>query len=226
MAIIGEGQRAMTTEDAAARRDAMVRSQIQRRGVGDARVLAAVRAVPRELFVPVHLAYAAYEDRALPIGSDQTISQPYMVAVMTAALRLTANARVLEVGTGSGYQAAILSHLAREVFTIERRPELAEEARLRLAALGCVNVHLIVGDGTEGHAAGAPYDGILVTAGAPDIPEPLTAQLADGGRLVIPIGSAVEQDLVTIQRRGGNLEHTSGEPCVFVPLVGRFGWDR
>ena len=213
-----------TDEDAAARRDAMVRSQIERRGVADARVLAALRAVPRELFVPAHLAYAAYDDRALPIGSDQTISQPYMVAVMTAALRLPDAARVMEVGTGSGYQAAILSHLAREVFTIERHPQLAEEARVRLAALGCVNVHLIVGDGTEGHAAAAPYDGILVTAGAPRIPEPLTAQLAEGGRLVIPIGTAFEQDLVTIERRGDHLEQTSGEPCVFVPLVGRFGW--
>jgi protein-L-isoaspartate(D-aspartate) O-methyltransferase len=213
-----------TDEDAAARRDAMVRLQIERRGVGDARVLAAMRAVPRELFVPPHLAYAAYDDRALPIGSDQTISQPYMVAVMTAALRLPEGARVLEVGTGSGYQAAVLSHVAREVFTIERHPELAEEARVRLAALGCVNVHLIVGDGTEGHAAAAPYDGILVTAGAPRVPEPLTAQLAEGGRLVIPVGTAFEQDLVTIERHGDRLEQTSGEPCVFVPLVGRFGW--
>ena len=214
-----------TDEDAAARRHAMVRSQIEGRGVRDARVLTAMRAVPRELFVPPHLACAAYDDRALPIGADQTISQPYMVAVMTAALRLPEGARVLEVGTGSGYQAAVLSHLAREVFTIERHPELAEEARVRLAALGCVNVHLIVGDGTEGHAAGAPYEGILVTAGAPGVPEPLTAQLADGGRLVIPVGTAFEQDLVTMERHGDRLEQTSGEPCVFVPLVGRFGWN-
>jgi protein-L-isoaspartate(D-aspartate) O-methyltransferase len=211
-------------EDAAARRDAMVRSQIERRGIGDARVLAVMRAVPRELFVPPHLAYAAYDDRALPIGCDQTISQPYMVAVMTAALRLTDDARVLEVGTGSGYQAAILSHLAREVYTIERHTGLAEDARGRLAALGCVNVHVIVGDGTEGYAAGAPYDAILVTAGAPRVPEPLTSQLADGGRLVIPVGTAYEQDLIIIERRGDRLGQTSGEPCVFVPLVGRFGW--
>ena len=125
---------------------------------------------------------------------------------MTAALRLTAHARALEVGTGSGYQAAILSHLAREVFTIERQPGLAEEARARLAALGCVNVHVVVGDGTEGHAAGAPYDAILVTAGAPRVPEPLTSQLADGGRLVIPVGTAYEQDLVTIERHGDRLD--------------------
>jgi protein-L-isoaspartate(D-aspartate) O-methyltransferase len=147
-----------------------------------------------------------------------------MVAVMTQALGLTAEARVLEVGTGSGYQAAVLSHVAREVITIERRPELAEQARTRLAALGCGNVQVIVGDGTAGHPEAAPYDAILVTAGAPQVPEPLTAQLAEGGRLVIPVGSPREQDLVTIQREGDQLTQTSGEPCVFVPLVGRFGW--
>src|SRR3954466_5406115 len=141
----------MTSAESAARRDAMVRSQIERRGVSDPRVLAAMRAVPRELFVPPHLAGAAYDDRALPIGSDQTISQPYMVAVMTEALRLTPGSRALEVGTGSGYQAAVLSHLAREVITMERRPELAGAARARLASLGCSNVCVVIGDGTEGH---------------------------------------------------------------------------
>jgi len=211
-------------ETSAAQRDAMVRGQIERRGVSDPRVLAAMRAVPRELFVPADLAGAAYHDRALPIGSDQTISQPYMVAVMTAALRLRPGARVLEVGTGSGYQSAVLSQLASEVITIERRPELADEARARLAALGCANVRVVVGDGTAGYSEAAPYDGILVTAGSPAVPEPLTAQLADGGRLVIPVGPPREQTLITIERRGDRLEKTSGEPCVFVPLVGRFGW--
>jgi len=217
----------MTSDErSAARRDAMVRSQIEARGVTHPGVLAAMRAVPRELFVPAHLAETAYEDRALPIGSDQTISQPYMVAVMTQALDLTSAARVLEVGTGSGYQAAVLSQLARQVTTIERRHELAEEAGARLAALGCDNVTVIVGDGTDGYAAGAPYDAILVTAGAPQVPEPLTAQLADGGRLVIPVGTARDQDLITIVCRGDRLTQTIGERCVFVPLVGRFGWTR
>ena len=215
----------MTTNDrSAARRDAMVRSQIERRGVTDPGVLAALRTVPRDLFVPAHLAETAYDDRALPIGSDQTISQPFMVAVMTQALGLAATSRVLEVGTGSGYQAAVLSRLARQVITIERRPELAAEARARLAALGYDNVVVIVGDGTAGYPEGAPYDAILVTAGAPQVPEPLTAQLADGGRLVIPVGTAREQDLITIERTGERLAQTSGERCVFVPLVGRFGW--
>ena len=213
-----------TDGQSAARRDAMVHTQIERRGVTDARVLAAMREIPRELFVPARLAEAAYEDRALPIGSDQTISQPYMVAVMTQALRLEPQSRVLEVGTGSGYQAAVLSRLAGEVTTIERRPELAEHARVRLAALGCSNVHVVVGDGTAGYPEAAPFDAILVTAGSPRIPEPLTAQLADGGRLVIPVGTAREQDLVTVVRSGDRLTQTSGEPCVFVPLVGRFGW--
>ncbi len=211
-------------ETSAAQRDAMVRGQIERRGVADPRVLAAMRAVPRELFVPADLAGAAYDDRALPIGSDQTISQPYMVAVMTEALRLRPGARVLEVGTGSGYQSAVLSHLAAEVITIERRPELADHARARLTALGCANVRVVVGDGTAGYSEAAPYDGILVTAGSPTVPEPLTAQLADAGRLVIPVGPPREQTLITLERRGDQLEKTSGELCVFVPLVGRFGW--
>jgi protein-L-isoaspartate(D-aspartate) O-methyltransferase len=215
----------MTTDErSAARRDAMVRSQIEARGVTHPGVLAALRTVPREQFVPAHLADAAYEDRALPIGSDQTISQPYMVALMTQALNLTSSSRVLEVGTGSGYQAAVLSRLAARVTTIERRPELAEQARSRLAALGCDNVRVVVGDGTAGYPEDAPYDAILVTAGSPQVPEPLTAQLADGGRLVIPVGTAREQDLITIERSGDRLTQTSGERCIFVPLVGRFGW--
>jgi protein-L-isoaspartate(D-aspartate) O-methyltransferase len=214
-----------SNEESAARREAMVRSQIERRGVGDERLLTALRAVPRELFVPAHLADAAYEDRALPIGSDQTISQPYMVALMTQALALSPDTRVLEVGTGSGYQAAVLSQLAREVITIERRPELADQARARLAALGRANVVVVVGDGTAGYPREAPYGAILVTAGAPRVPEPLTAQLADGGRLVIPVGGPREQDLITIERHADRLVQTSGGPCIFVPLVGQFGWD-
>jgi protein-L-isoaspartate(D-aspartate) O-methyltransferase len=197
---------------------------ILRRHVADQRVLAAIADVPRERFVPPDLREEAWENIPLPIGSGQTISQPYMVAVMTQALNLTPSSRVLEVGTGSGYQAAVLSHLAGQVTTMERRPELAEEARTRLAELGCANVTVIVGDGTAGYAEGAPYDAILVTAGAPEVPEPLTAQLADGGRLVIPVGTAREQDLITIERRGDRLTQTSGERCIFVPLVGRFGW--
>jgi protein-L-isoaspartate(D-aspartate) O-methyltransferase len=205
-------------------RDAMVRMQIERRGVADARVLAALRAVPRERFVPAALQPEAYADRALSIGLGQTISQPYMVAVMTAALRLAPTDRVLEIGTGSGYQSAVLAELAGEVVSIERHAPLAEAARARLAALGVVRVTVVVGDGTQGYAPGAPYDAILVTAGAPRIPDALRSQLADGGRLVIPVGSAWHQDLLVVERAGTEFRTTAGEGCVFVPLVGRDGW--
>jgi protein-L-isoaspartate(D-aspartate) O-methyltransferase len=213
-----------TAADFAERRDRMVRTQIEARGVTDVRALAALRAVPRELFVPLTEQADAYDDRALPIGLGQTISQPYMVASMTAALALTPADRVLEVGTGSGYQAAILGKMAGEVWSIERHAPLAADARQRLEALGLSNVHVVVGDGTTGLAEHAPYDAILVTAGAPAVPHALRQQLADGGRLVIPVGPASHQDLMVCRRRGSSFEDRTGEACVFVPLVGRDGW--
>jgi protein-L-isoaspartate(D-aspartate) O-methyltransferase len=214
----------MSSRPFEALRDEMVRLQVERRGVTDARVLAALRAVPRERFVPEESAAAAYEDHALGIGLGQTISQPYMVAVMTAALRLAPSDRVLEIGTGSGYQAAVLAHLAGSIVSIERHAPLADAARARLEALGLTNVTVIVGDGTEGYAAGAPYDAILVTAGAPHVPAALRDQLADGGRLVVPVGTAWHQDLVLVERRGASFREMPGEGCVFVPLIGRDGW--
>ncbi len=205
-------------------RERMVATQIASRGVTDARVLAAMREVPRHLFVPEAVARDAYDDRPLPIGEGQTISQPYMVGSMTAALAPGPTDRVLEVGTGSGYQAAILARLARSVVTIERHYSLAARARATLAALAISNVSVVVGDGSNGYPDGAPYDRILVTAGSPAVPESLKAQLADGGRLVIPVGSAGFQHVVLLVRRGAELIEQEGEGCVFVPLIGQHGW--
>jgi protein-L-isoaspartate(D-aspartate) O-methyltransferase len=216
----------MTAGSFTAKREEMVFTQIQRRGIRDPLVIDALRTVPREEFVPPELLDLAYADQALPIGSAQTISQPYMVAVMTASLHVGPSARVLEIGTGSGYQAAILSRIAREVLSIERQPELAAAARDRLLGLGCTNVTVIVGDGSVGLSSHAPYDGILVAAAAPEVPSALTAQLAENGRLVIPVGTAWHQDLVTVVRRGDGFDQTVGDACVFVPLVGRFGWPQ
>jgi len=199
--------------------------QLVARGITDARVLDVMRRVPREAFVPSASSELAYADRALPIGCGQTISQPYMVAVMSEALRLTGGERVLEVGTGSGYQAAVLGELARHVMTVERVPELAEAARARLAALGYTNVDVSVGDGTLGSPSHAPFDGILVAAGAPRAPDALKEQLSpEGGRLVIPVGPAEQQWLVVITRHGDRFTESTGIGCVFVPLLGRNGW--
>jgi len=203
---------------------AWIDDQLVARGIGDARVLDAMRRVARDAFVPDASLAAAYADRALPIGSGQTISQPYMVAVMTEALRLTGGERVLEVGTGSGYQAAILAELAREVITIERRPELAETARRRLAALGYTNVEVLIGDGTLGSPERAPFDGILVAAAAPRVPQPLKLQLADGGRLVVPVGPSDQQALHIVTRAGEGFTEALGVGCIFVPLIGAEGW--
>jgi protein-L-isoaspartate(D-aspartate) O-methyltransferase len=204
----------------------MVTSQIVARGVADPRVLAAMREVPRHRFLPEAMARDAYEDRPLPIGEGQTISQPYMVAAMTAALAPGPTDHVLEVGTGSGYQAAILARLAGSVVSIERHPALAERAAATMDALGISNVRVVVGDGSTGYAAEAPYDRILVTAGAPAIPESLKAQLADGGRLVIPVGPEGLQHVLVVERRGPLFSTTEGEGCVFVPLIGQHGWPR
>jgi len=203
---------------------AWIDDQLVARGIRDARVLDAMRRVPRHEFVQQDVQRLAYADRALPIGDGQTISQPYMVAAMTEALRLHGHERVLEVGTGSGYQAAILAELAREVVSIERRLELADAARERLALLGYRNVRVIVGDGSLGYQDGAPYDAILVAAASPRVPESLKHQLADGGRLVIPVGSPEEQRLIIVNRDGSRYLESVHEGCVFVPLVGAEGW--
>jgi protein-L-isoaspartate(D-aspartate) O-methyltransferase len=206
------------------RRREMVERQIASRGVRNARVLAAMEEVPRELFVPGDLRSRACEDRALPIADSQTISQPYIVAIMTELLAPEPHHRVLEIGTGSGYQTAILSRLADRVFSIERHPGLAGAAARVIDQLGITNVDIRVGDGTVGLAAEAPFDGILVTAGAPAVPEALKHQLADGGRLVIPVGPAGFQHLTVVTRAGATFEEEQRDSCVFVPLIGAQGW--
>jgi protein-L-isoaspartate(D-aspartate) O-methyltransferase len=205
--------------------ESWIAEQLVARGISDTRVLDAMRRVRRGVFVPLESQRAAYADRALPIGGGQTISQPYMVASMTESLRLTGSERVLDVGTGSGYQAAVLAELAREVITIERRPELAEAARATLASLGYTNVTVLIGDGTLGSPAHAPFDAILVAAAAPRVPAALLGQLtADGGRLVIPVGPSDEQTIHIVTRRGDRFEDVLGIGCVFVPLIGAEGW--
>ncbi|MBU0492827.1 MAG: protein-L-isoaspartate(D-aspartate) O-methyltransferase [Chloroflexi bacterium] len=202
----------------------MVQHQIMSRGIHDEPLLNALRRVPRHQFVPPDQAPAAYQDRPLPIGLGQTISQPYMVALMTEALHLTGDENVLEVGTGSGYQAAILGELARQITTIERHAPLADRTQRLLQDLGYANVTVVTGDGTLGWPASAPYDAILVTAGAPHIPSALQAQLADGGRLVIPVGSSGFQNLVRLTRHGPRFDQEDLGGCVFVPLIGKQGW--
>ena len=202
----------------------MVERQIRARGVEDPRVLDAMRSVPRHLFVPPAERSRAYEDRPLPIGEGQTISQPYMVALMTAVLAPQPSHRVLEVGTGSGYQAAVLALLAGEVISVERLAPLAESADALLQTLGAVNVRVIVADGSAGYPPGAPFDRILVTAGAPAVPDVLRDQLAEAGRLVIPVGPGGFQRLTVVDRRGETFAIREEEACVFVPLVGRHGW--
>jgi protein-L-isoaspartate(D-aspartate) O-methyltransferase len=198
----------------------MVEEQIRARGVTDPAVLAAVQAVPRHLFVPEAERDEAYADRPLPIGAGQTISQPYIVALMTSLLNLRPGARVLEVGTGSGYQAAVLSKVAAEVYSIEILRPLGERARGTLAALGCRNVHLRIGDGYKGWPEAAPFDGIVVTAAPPHIPEPLLRQLKVGGRLVIPVGEAYQDLIVLTRRADGGFDRTSVLPVRFVPMTG------
>ena len=194
------------------------------RGISDRRTLAAVINVPRERFVPDELQSEAYDDNALPLGEGQTISQPFMVALMTQALELTGTETVLEVGTGSGYQAAILAELAARVVTIERLPSLAERAQVILRELGYENIEFHVGDGTLGCPDAAPFDGIVVTAGAPDVPAPLYRQLGDGGRLVIPVGDAGLQVLKVITKGPNGPVTRDAGGCRFVPLIGDAGW--
>jgi protein-L-isoaspartate(D-aspartate) O-methyltransferase len=202
----------------------MVEAQIQKRGVRDTRVLQAMLAVPRHEFVPEQYRGMAYSDEPLGIGEGQTISQPYIVAAMTEALGLQGSEKVLDIGTGSGYQAAVLSLLSREVYSIEYRPELARSAAARLQRLGFSNVHVHCGDGSLGLKEFAPYNAILVAASAPKVPQPLLEQLSDQGRLIAPIGAEDHQELLLVTRRGNEYAAERREGCRFVPLLGRFGW--
>jgi protein-L-isoaspartate(D-aspartate) O-methyltransferase len=205
-------------------RERMVKEQISRRGISDRRVLDAMRTTPRHLFVPEDNRHLAYIDAPLPIGHRQTISQPYIVALMTGLLGLSGEETVLEIGTGSGYQAAILGHLAKQVYTLERIPELADAAKALLQRLGLNNVHVTVGDGTQGWSEHAPYQAIIVTAAAPSVPAPLKEQLADGGSLVLPVGGQAGQILEHWKRKGASFTREHVAPVAFVPLVGEHGW--
>lgn len=207
-----------------AARQTMVAEQLVARGVRDRRVLDAFLKVPRHLFVREEDVERAHEDHPLPIGGAQTISQPYMCAYMTERLALTGSERVLEIGTGSGYQAAVLAELAREVYTVERVADLSSSAQERLEGLGYANLRYRIGDGTLGWREEAPFDRILVTAGAPTVPPALVAQLGAEGILVIPVGDERVQTLTEVRRRGDRVEEKTLGPCVFVKLVGRQGW--
>jgi len=206
-------------------RGKMVEEQIIARGIKDPRVIAAMKKVPRHLFVEEALQNQAYSDHPLPIGEKQTISQPYMVALMTEAMQLTGEERVLEIGAGSGYQTAILAELAREVYSIERIRSLAIKARKLLYELGYFNAEIKIFDGTLGWAEKGPFDAIMVTAGAPNIPQPLYDQLALQGRLVIPVGDVYAQDLFRITRIEEGLKKEDLGGCRFVKLIGKYGWE-
>ncbi len=204
----------------------MVEEQIASRGISDARVIAAMKKVPRHHFVEEALQKQAYSDHPLPIGEKQTISQPYMVALMTEALQLMGTEKVLEIGAGSGYQTAILAELAQRVYSIERIRSLAIRARQLLYELGYFNVEIKIFDGTYGWQEKSPFEAILVTAGAPDIPQPLIDQLAVGGRLVIPVGDAFVQDLIRVTKTGEGIKKEDLGGCRFVKLIGKYGWEE
>jgi protein-L-isoaspartate(D-aspartate) O-methyltransferase len=210
----------------AARREIMMSEDLLARGIRDQAVLKAMEEVPREAFVAEGMEELAYEDYPLPIAEGQTISQPYIVAYMSEALELKASDRVLEIGTGSGYAAAVLSSIVTDVYTVERLAGLAESARQRLEQIGYGNVHVLEGDGTLGWPEHAPYDAIVVTAGAPDVPKPLLEQLAVGGRLVIPVGATHYLQMLVRVRRVSDQDYRSEELCPvrFVPLIGAAGW--
>ncbi|MDA8079727.1 MAG: protein-L-isoaspartate(D-aspartate) O-methyltransferase [Nitrospiraceae bacterium] len=205
-------------------REHMVRTQLIPRGIKDPRVLDAMRRTPRHLFLDESMREAAYTDSALPIGEGQTISQPYMVAVMTELLELDGHEKVLEIGTGTGYQAAVLAELAREVFTMERISVLAARAEERFRELHYSTIRVRVGDGTLGWPEEAPFNGVIITAASPRVPEPLIDQLADNGILIIPVGSRYSQHLLKIRKTDMGLTREIHTPCVFVPLIGEHGW--
>lgn len=202
----------------------MIAVQLQRRDIRDERVLEAMFRVPRHEFVPAAFVPAAYDDRPLPIGAAETISQPYIVAAMSEAVRVQPGDRALEVGTGSGYQAAILAYLGARVYTVERNARLALVARERLARLGFTGIEVIAGDGSLGYAAQAPYQIIMVTAAAPAVPPALLEQLADPGRMIIPVGDLHHQDLLLISKQENQVRTRALDPCQFVPLIGKGGW--
>jgi len=205
-------------------REEMVTQQIMGRGLTSPRIIEVFKKVPRHLFVPEQFWNQSYDDHPLPIGEGQTISQPYMVALMTDLLDLSGQEKVLEIGTGSGYQAAILAELAKEVYTVERYKSLAERAEKILKELDYQNVKVLVGDGTKGWEKFSPYERIIVTASAPDVPQPLFEQLNEMGRLVIPVGGRWSQDLMLIEKRKGKIVGKSICGCVFVPLIGEYGY--
>lgn len=205
-------------------RERMVENQLITRGIHDARVLRAMRKVPRERFIPEEMRDSAYGDHPLPIGHDQTISQPYIVAHMTEALELTGEKKVLEIGTGSGYQAAVLAEIVREVYTVERIAALSERARSILQDLGYENIFFKVHNGTHGWPEHAPYDAILVTAAAPEVPEPFLKQMKEGGRMVIPVGDRFSQNLIRITKSDDRTVREDLGRVRFVSLLGEHGW--
>jgi protein-L-isoaspartate(D-aspartate) O-methyltransferase len=205
-------------------RKTMVERQIAARGIHDPRVLTAMLEIPRHLFIPPPYDRAAYEDNPLPIGNGQTISQPYIVALMTELLHPKDTDNILEIGAGSGYQAAIISRLVRKLTTIERIAAVADLARTNLKSLGIDNVVVIEGDGTLGYSGNAPYDGIIITAATPMVPQPLIEQLADGGTLVAPVGGRDIQDLITLHKKGRSMIQEAHGGVRFVPLIGQYGW--
>ncbi|MCK9631141.1 MAG: protein-L-isoaspartate(D-aspartate) O-methyltransferase [Methanoregula sp.] len=214
----------MNTFPRADERSRMVEHQIRSRGITNSRVLTAMREIPRHLFIPPPYNTSAYEDAPLPIGNGQTISQPYIVALMTALIDPLPEDRVLEIGAGSGYQAAILSMLVQQVTTIERIPAVADLARENLVKIGLQNISIIVGDGTRGYPDHAPYDGIMITAATPEIPPPLIDQLTIGGILVAPVGGREIQELITLTRNENGVVRSSHGGVRFVPLIGEHGW--
>lgn len=215
----------MKTYPLAEERSRMVEQQIRSRGISNTRILTAMREIPRHIFVPPPYNTSAYEDAPLPIGNGQTISQPYIVALMTELLDPQPGDHVLEIGAGSGYQAAILSTLVRHVTTIERIPAVADLARKNLETLGLKNISIIVGDGTRGYPEHAPYERIMITAATPEIPHPLIDQLHIGGILVAPVGSREIQELITLTRNGNATARSSHGGVRFVPLIGEYGWE-